>query len=68
MNTHFCTCTVLECPHHPQNNQAGCDDCIRKNLKLGEIPSCFWQNEIIGETEYSARNFAKKLLESQENS
>ncbi|MCL2016878.1 MAG: DUF6485 family protein [Defluviitaleaceae bacterium] len=62
MSKHFCTCNVLDCPNHPQNNNSGCDNCIQKNLQLGEIPACFWVNETIGTTEYSAANFAKNQL------
>lgn len=44
---HFCTCDDLTCVLNPNNpnpsNQIqSCDPCIRKNLKAGEIPSCFF--------------------------
>ena len=51
---HFCTCDDLGCslnpnnpdnPNNPNNSNnqiLGCDPCIRKNLKAGEIPSCFF--------------------------
>ncbi len=38
----FCTCTNLECTLHPTRHDQGCAPCIAKNLKLGEIPSCFF--------------------------
>ena len=38
----FCTCTDLACPMHPTNHEKGCAPCITKNLKLREIPSCFF--------------------------
>ena len=38
----FCTCTDLACPMHPTNHEKGCAPCISKNLKLREIPSCFF--------------------------
>lgn len=38
----FCTCTNLTCPFHPTNHDQGCAPCIAKNLKLNEIPSCFF--------------------------
>jgi len=65
MKNHFCTCIVKECPKHPHNHDDGCDPCIEKNLKLGEIPTCFWLNvpKITGTTEYSAENFAKFVAE-----
>ena len=40
---HFCTCADLNCKLHPQNHDKGCDPCIRKNMKDGEIPSCFFK-------------------------
>ena len=44
---HMCTCDDLACPLNPNNPKnrergRGCDGCIRKNLALGEIPSCFF--------------------------
>ncbi len=38
----FCTCTSLDCPHHPTNHDKGCTPCIEKNLRTGEIPGCFF--------------------------
>lgn len=38
----FCTCTNTECPLHPSRHDKGCAPCISKNLKSGEIPSCFF--------------------------
>ena len=67
MGRHFCTCTATNCPDHPTNSETGCDDCIKKNLKLGEIPSCFWSNQVVGETKYSAVNFAKYILENRKS-
>ncbi len=45
---HFCTCTDLACPLNPNNPRnretgRGCDACIRKNLALGEVPSCIFR-------------------------
>lgn len=64
MDTHFCTCEATRCPNHPQNTNAGCDPCIRKNLELGEIPSCFWTNisKVEGTTAYSVANFTNFYL------
>ena len=42
---HFCPCTDHDCklnPHNPTNKQPTCDRCIRKNLKAGEVPTCFF--------------------------
>ena len=65
MTKHFCTCPVLECPLHPRNQDGGCDACIKKNLELGEVPACFWENvsTVTGTTKYSAGNFAKFVME-----
>ena len=38
----FCTCSNLACPLHPTKHDKGCAPCIAKNLKLREIPSCFF--------------------------
>ncbi len=38
----FCTCTDTKCPFHPTNHTHGCTPCIAKNLREGEIPSCFF--------------------------
>lgn len=38
----FCTCGDTSCPNHPSNHDQGCTLCIAKNLRLGEIPSCFF--------------------------
>ena len=45
---HPCTCDDTSCPLNPNNpkNRArgrGCDACIRKNIALGEIPSCLFK-------------------------
>jgi hypothetical protein len=46
---HFCTCRDLACPLNPNNpknadKNIGCDLCIQKNLKQGEVPSCVFNN------------------------
>jgi len=64
---HFCNCPALECVSHPNNHDKGCNPCIKKNLELGEVPACFWDNvsHIIGTTEYSAENFAKFVMKNR---
>ena len=69
--SHFCTCDDIACPLNPNNprNRArglGCDGCIRKNLALGEIPSCFFN--AVGDTpegweDYSVAGFVRHCLE-----
>lgn len=39
----FCTCQNFGCPLHPTKHDKGCAPCIAKNLKLQEIPNCFFQ-------------------------
>jgi hypothetical protein len=38
----FCTCNNLECPLHPTKHDKGCAPCISKNLRLKEMPNCFF--------------------------
>lgn len=46
----ICTCKNTKCPLHPINHDKGCTPCISKNLKLGEIPNCFF-NLVIEDSE-----------------
>ena len=39
----FCTCPDTSCPFNPVNHDKGCTPCIAKNLRQGEIPSCFFR-------------------------
>lgn len=62
----FCTCKDTNCPLHPSNHDKGCSLCIAKNLKLGEIPNCFFNlvdkdNKSAG---YKFIDFAKCVLEN----
>ena len=41
--SHFCTCKNFDYPLHPTRHDKGCTPCISKNLKLHEIPNCFFQ-------------------------
>lgn len=56
----FCTCKDLKCPMHPTNHDKGCAPCIAKNLKLGEVPNCFFNNigETTDRTGYTYNDFA----------
>lgn len=38
----FCTCKNFACPLHPTKHEQGCAPCIAKNLKLKEVPTCFF--------------------------
>lgn len=39
----MCTCDDTECPFNPVNHNKGCTPCIAKNLRKGEIPTCFYE-------------------------
>ena len=38
----FCSCKNTDCPLHPTKHNKGCAPCIAKNLKLNEVPNCFF--------------------------
>ena len=38
----FCTCEHISCKLHPANHEKGCAPCIEKNLRLKEMPNCFF--------------------------
>lgn len=38
----FCSCKNMDCPLHPAKHDKGCAPCINKNLRLKEIPNCFF--------------------------
>lgn len=61
-----CTCKDLDCPFNPVNHDKGCTLCIAKNLKLREVPSCFFNMVEDGKHEgaYTFEDFAKIVLES----
>lgn len=68
MNPEFCTCGDRTCPNHPSNRDKGCTLCIEKNLRCGEIPSCFFHasgNPKQG-TGYTYEDFAKTILNNRE--
>ncbi|AGC68774.1 hypothetical protein Cst_c17940 [Thermoclostridium stercorarium subsp. stercorarium DSM 8532] len=67
---HFCTCTDLSCKLHPNNHSKGCDPCVRKNLKDGEIPSCFFRlinNDISELKEFTIESFVDFYLKNKTN-
>lgn len=65
----FCTCKNLECPLHPTKHDKGCAPCISKNLRLHEIPGCFFN--LIENAELrsgdSFEDFAKLVLSKSES-
>lgn len=61
----FCTCQNLECPLHPAKHDKGCAPRIAKDLKLGEMPNCFF-NKIDGSENRagdSFKDFANLVLQ-----
>ena len=64
----FCTCTVVDCPAHPEKHNWECAPCIEKNLQNHEIPYCFWMK--IGDTEnakseYTFMKFATQVMSDE---
>lgn len=65
----FCTCQNTICPLHPTKHDKGCAPCIAKNLKLGEVPNCFF-NKLNNNEERngdSFADFADAVKKSMEN-
>lgn len=65
----FCTCGNLACPLHPTRHEKGCTPCIRKNLRLGEIPNCFFKLVENSESRMgdSFEDFAHLVLKTKED-
>lgn len=65
----FCTCQNTACPLHPTKHDKGCTPCIAKNLKLGEIPNCFFDKLKNSEERNgdSFIDFADAVRKSMEN-
>lgn len=66
---HFCACKDTKCKLHPSNHNLGCDPCIKKNLKAGEIPSCFFHlidDDISELKEFTIESFVKFYLKKNE--
>lgn len=68
---HFCTCDDLSCalnPNNPDSQIINCDPCIRKNLKAGEIPSCFFllvQDDLTGVEDFTIDGFVAFYLKNK---
>ena len=60
----FCACQNTACSLHPTRHDKGCTPCIVKNLKLHELPNCFFQQVSGSEarTGDSFRDFAALVL------
>lgn len=67
-NTISCTCKDTTCKLHPSNHKLGCDPCIQKNLKAGEIPGCFFhlvKDDLSDVTDFTMEGFSKFYLENK---
>lgn len=65
----FCTCENLDCPLHPSKHDKGCTPCVAKNLRLREIPNCFFQ-QLDGAADRSGdsfRDFAELALRTEDH-
>lgn len=64
----FCTCKNFDCPLHPTNHNKGCSPCISKNLKLKEVPSCFFNliENADKRTDDSFSTFAKLIIGNEQ--
>lgn len=65
---HFCTCQERNCKLNPCNHDRGCDPCIQKNLKAGEIPSCFFRlvsDDLSELHEFTIESFVRFYLETK---
>ncbi len=62
--SNFCTCKNLKCPLHPTKHEKGCAPCIAKNLKLGEVPNCFFNllDNCDNRTGDSLEDFAELII------
>ena len=67
----FCTCADTKCPFHPSNHNKGCAPCIAKNLKEGEIPTCFFKSLGVEKPKegpgsgWTVRDFAALVTQSE---
>lgn len=63
----FCTCQNRNCPLHPTKHNKGCAPCIRKNLRLKEVPNCFFNLAGHAGTRAgdSFEDFAKWMIRSE---
>ncbi len=55
-------------PYTPKKHDKGCAPCIAKNLKMGEIPDCFFNKLGAAERRSGVKfaDFAKAVMENEE--
>lgn len=64
----YCTCQDKSCPFHPVNTGRGCTPCIQKNLRLGEIPNCFFVKVVddLDKVEsFTMEGFAREVIKKE---
>ena len=63
----FCTCDNFDCALHPTKHDKGCAPCINKNLKLKEIPNCFFNKINDSKTRMgdSFKDFSMLVLDNE---
>lgn len=63
----FCTCDKTKCPLHPQNHDKDCTLCITKNLRMREIPNCYFNllPNADGRKDDSFETFAELVLSAR---
>lgn len=67
---HFCTCRDINCKLNPCNHDKGCDPCISKNLKEGEIPGCFFRlisDDLSQLNEFTIESFVNFYCQTKED-
>ena len=66
---HFCTCKDTNCKLNPRNHDHGCDPCVTKCLKEGEIPSCFFRaisEDLSGVDDFTYEGFTNFFLKHKQ--
>ena len=65
----FCSCKNTNCPLHPTKHSKGCAPCIAKNLKLHELPNCFFNllNGSDSRPGDSFEDFANEVLKNNKS-
>ena len=68
LSRNICTCGDRECLFQPANPDQVCTLFIEKNLKAGEIPSCFFHKylpENPDRTGYTYVDFAREVMQAE---
>lgn len=68
MPEHFCTCDSPDCALHPSHHDKGCDPCMQKNARRGEIPTCLFRavhDDVSGVNDYTMQGFVNFFTQHQ---